>query len=133
MQPHRIKIGSAVILVSLDGLAVDWGIPEEGIVKLLAIFAIPILTLPGGDKRYISLWPLEMALFEAGLPVACKGSQPAIRAIHASAGIVYGTLTKEVIRERLSRLQQDLARTGPHTSAKRKKPGSGKKTRSRKI
>ena len=130
MQPHRIKVGSGVILVSVDGLAADWGIPEEGIVRLLALFAIPIITLPGGEKRYVSLWPLEMALFEAGLPVACRGSQEAVRAIHASAGIVYGTLTKEVIRERLSRLQQDLARTGPHTSVKRKKPGSGKKRRS---
>ncbi|KKN17682.1 hypothetical protein LCGC14_0963410 [marine sediment metagenome] len=131
MQPHRLKIGSSVILVSVDGLAVDWGIPEEGIVKLLSIFAIPVLTLPGGDKRYVSLWSLELALFEAGLPVACRGTQAEVRAIHAAAGIVYGTLTKEVIRERLSRLQQDLARTGPHTSARRKKPGSGKKTRSR--
>lgn len=133
MQPHRIKIGSAVILVSLDGLAVDWGIPEDGIVKLLSVFAIPIITLPGGDKRYVSLWSLEMALFEAGLPVACRGSQEAVRAIHASAGIVYGTLSKEVIREHLSRLQRDLTRVGPHTNKKIKKPGSGKKTRSRKI
>ncbi len=111
----------------MDGLAADWGVPESGIVKLLAMFAIPIITLPGGEKQYVSLWPLEIALFEAGLPVACRGSQEAVRAIHASAGIVYGTLTKEVIRERLSRLQQDLARTGPHTSARRKKPGAGRR------
>ena len=122
MQPHRLKIGSGVILVSLDGLAADWGIPELGVVSLLANFAIPIIKLPGGEKQYVSLWSLEMALFEAGLPMACRGSQEAVRAIHASAGIVYGTLSKEVIRERLGYLQRSLSRVGPHTNKARKKP-----------
>jgi hypothetical protein len=56
-----------------------------------------------------------MALFEAGLPEAAKGSQDAVRAIHASAGIVYGTLSKEAIRERLQALQRALSKRGPHT------------------
>lgn len=129
MQPHRIKIGSGVILVSIDGLAADWGIPEAGITQLLAMFEIPILKLPGGEKHYVSLWPLELALFEAGLPSACKGTQPEIRAIHAAAGIVYGTLTKEVIRERLNMLRGELREAGPQTSKHRKKPGTGKKRR----
>lgn len=131
MQPHRIKVGSGVILVSVDGLAVDWGVPEKGVVSLLATFAIPLITLPGGDKRYVSLWVLECALFEAGLPEAAKGSQEAVRAIHATAGIVYGVLTKEAIKQRLSLLQQALARTGPHTSKHRKKPGTSPNARSR--
>ena len=127
MQPHRIKVGSGVILVSVDGIALDWGLPEVGVRKLLSAFQIPVIRMPGGDKQYVSLWSLECALFEAGLPTAAKGSQEAVRAIHAAAGIVYGTLSKEVIRERLSLLQRSLSKTGPHTSKNRVKAGAGKR------
>lgn len=127
MQPHRIKVGAGVVLVSVDGLAQDWGIPEAGVLSLLGSFSIPTIRLPGGEKRYISLWSLEMALFEAGLPEAAKGSQEAVRAIHASAAIVYSTASKEVIRQRLSRLQQDLSRPGPHTSKVRGKTGAARR------
>ena len=127
MQPHRIKVGAGLILVSVDGLAMDWGISEDAILRIIRMFLIPTIKFPGGDKRYVNLWPLEEALFEAGLPEAAKGSQEAVRATHAAAGIVYGTLSKEVIRERLSRLQQALSRPGPHTSKLRKKPGTGKR------
>ncbi len=127
MQPHRLKIGSGLILVSIDGLASDWGIPEASVDQVLAMFDLPAIKFPGGSKRYVSLWPLELALFEAGLPVACKGTQPEVRAIHAAAGIVYGTLTKEVIRERLNVLRGELREAGPQTSKYRKKAGTGKR------
>lgn len=133
MQPHRIKVGSAVVMVSIDGIALDWGLSELGVRKLLSAFEIPVIRMPEGDKQYVSLWSLECALFEAGLPEACKGSQDAVRAIHATAGIVYGTMSKEVIRERLSLLQRSLSKPGPHTSKHRTKSGtkgSGKSDRS---
>jgi hypothetical protein len=124
MQPHRIKVGSGVILVSIDGIALDWGLSELGVRKLLSAFQIPVIRMPEGDKQYVSLWALECALFEAGLPEAAKGSQEVVRAIHATAGIVYGTMTREVIRERLSLLQRSLSKPGPHTSKHRIKPGT---------
>ncbi len=127
MQPHRLKVGSGVILVSIDGLASDWGIPESGVLQVLAMFKIPAIKFPGGDKRYVSLFSLELALFEAGLPSACKGTQKEIRAIHAAAGIIYGTLSREVIRERLNMLRGELREAGPQTSKHRKKPGTGKR------
>ncbi len=114
------------MLVSVDGLAMDWGVPEEGVRKLLGLFELPLLRIPGGEKQYVNLWSLEVALFEAGTPNAAKGSQEAVRAIHAAAGVVYGTLGKEVIRERLSLLQRSLGRPGPHTSKRVKKPGTGR-------
>lgn len=129
MQPHRIKVGAGVILVSVDGLAIDWGVPESGVDKLLSVFGIPVIRIPGGEKRYVSLWSLEVALFEAGLPAAAKGAQEAVRAIHAAAGIVYGTLTKEAIRERLSMLQRSLGRPSPATSKYQKKPGTSARSR----
>lgn len=110
MQPHRIKVGAGVVLISIDGLAVDWGVPESGVEKLLGLFQIPVITIPGGDKRYISLWSLEMALFEAGLPDAAKGSQEAVRAIHEAAGIIYATASKEVVRERVRALAKDMSK-----------------------
>ena len=124
MQPHRIKVGAGLILVSIDGIAQDWGLSELGVRKLLSAFELPLIQMPGGDKRYVNLWVLECALFEAGMPEAAKGSQEAVRAIHASAGIVYGTMSKEVIRERLSLLQRSLSKPGPHTSKHRTKPGT---------
>jgi hypothetical protein len=120
MQPHRIKVGAGVILVSVDGLAVDWGVPEKGIVSLLATFAIPIITLPGGDKRYVSLYSLESALFEAGLPTAFRDDQVLVRCHQELAGVLYGTLSKEVIRERCKSLAASLRRS---TAATVKYPG----------
>ena len=113
MQPHRVKIGAGVILVSIDGLAVDWGIPESGVESLLKMFRIPVIKFPEGEKRYISLWSLEMALFEAGLPLACKGSQELVRAIHEAAGIIYATASKEVVRERVKVLTRRLCKDSP--------------------
>ncbi len=127
MQPHRLKVGSGVILVSIDGLAADWGIPEDAVNKVLAMFDLPAIKFPGGSKRYVSLWPLELALFEAGLPSACKGTQKEVRAIHAAAGVVYGSLSREVIRERLNMLRGELREAGPQTSKYRKKSGTGKR------
>jgi len=122
-QPHRIKIGAGLILVSVDGLAMDWGISEAGVESLMKMFKIPAIKLPEGPKRYINLWALETALFEASLPKGCYGSQKAVQAIHTSAAVVYATATKEAIRERLKMLQRSLSTPGPHTNKDRKKPG----------
>jgi len=108
LQPDRIKVGAGVILVSMCGLARDWGVPEKGIEALLGTFQIPLIKFPGGTKRYVSLWALEAALFEAGLPQAAYGSQEVIRAIHEAAAIIYATASKEVVRERVRLLADDL-------------------------
>ena len=126
VQPDRLKVGAGVILVSIDGLARDWGIPEDGMKSLLKTFSIPVITPPGGEKRYISLWSLEMALFEAGLPEAAKGSEAALRAIHEAAGIIYATASKEVVRERVRALAGAL-RTSPATRKKPSKLGTKKR------
>lgn len=131
MQPHRIKVGAGLIMVSLDGLALDWGVPDKGILALLATFAIPLITIPGGDKQYVSLYSLETALFEAGLPTAFQGDQTLVRCHQELAGVLYGTLSKEVIRERCKSLASALRRS---TAATVKYPGKKgiRTTRSRK-
>jgi hypothetical protein len=94
--------------------------------SLLSTFSIPVITPPGGKKRYISLWSLEMALFEAGLPEAAKGSEKAVRAIHEAAGIIYATASKEVVRERVRALAGAL-RTSPATRKKPSELGAARK------
>lgn len=119
MQPDRIKVGAGVILVSLDGLARDWGVPEGGVEHLLGTFTIPVIKLPGGDKRYVSLYSLEDALFEAGLPETFKGDTVLVRTHHELAGVLYGTLSKEVIRERVKALAKSLRSGPPRKTRKR--------------
>jgi len=111
-------------MVSLDGLSRDWGVPEKGVEGLLGALHIPVIKIPGGEKRYVSLYSLEDALFEAGLPDTFKGNAALVRAHHELAGVLYGTLTKEVIRERVVELAKAL-HTAPRKSKsayRRKKP-----------
>lgn len=107
-EPHRIKVGAGVVLLSLDGVAADWGLPEKNVEHLLNLFKIPLIRLPGGRKRYISMYPLEDALFQLGLPETMKGDRALVTAHHELAGVLYGTLTKEVIRERVKILAKSL-------------------------
>lgn len=131
MQPHRIKVGSSVILVSLDGLAADWGIEEKHILRMLHQFGgIPLVTPMEGGKQYVNLYSLETALFEAGLPVAFKGDQTLVRTHQELCGVMYGTLSKEVIRERCKLLAAALRRPSAATNKDPTKRGL-RKTRSR--
>jgi hypothetical protein len=120
MQPHRIKVGAGVILLSVDGLAMDWGIPEDEVVRFLDFLEIPRMRFPSGEKRYVSLYPLETALFELGLPAAFKGDHVTVRTHQELAGVLYGTLSREVIVERVKALAKALSKglTTPRKSAK---------------
>lgn len=115
MQPHRVKVGSSVVLVSVDGLAIDWGVPEKGVEKLLSVFEIPCIRIPEGEKRYVSLWALESALFRAGLPEALHGVQELVRGLQEAAGLIYASATKEAIRDRLKVLQRSLSKPSAAT------------------
>jgi hypothetical protein len=112
MQPDRIQVGSSVILISVSGLARYWGVSEKSVTALLATFSIPTIRFPGGEKRYVSLYSLEMALFVAGLPQTEKVT-PTLRDAHLQlAGVLYGTLSKEVIHDRVRKLALAV-REGP--------------------
>lgn len=112
MQPHRIKLGASVILVSVDGIAADWGIQEESVVRLCGKFGIPIVTPEPGGKRYLGLYPFESAMFEVMLPAAFQGSHELVRAHQELAGCLYGTITAKLIRERVLAIAKGL-RKGP--------------------
>lgn len=118
MQPHRIKVGASEIMVSLDGIAADWGIQEASVRRLCAKFKLPVLTPEPGGKQYIGLYPFEMALFEAHLPEAFQGSHELVRAHAELAGVMYGHITAKVIRERVMAIAKGL-RKAPSRKGKR--------------
>ena len=51
-----------------------------------------------------------MALFELGMPEAVKADRAWLTAHKELAGVLYGTLKKEVIRERVKELAKTLRR-----------------------
>lgn len=129
MQPDRIKVGAGTILVSLNGIAQDWGVPEDSILKLLGHFEIDLIRIPGGDKRYLNLWALEICLFEAGLPKAFQGNREVTTTLLESAGVAYGTATREAVRERIKKIAQQIRHHSFDTNKSRRK----RKARSRKT
>jgi hypothetical protein len=108
LQPDRLKVGAGTILVSLNGIAQDWGVQEEDILKLLGHFKIDLIKIPGGEKRYLNLWALEYCLFEAGLPEAFRGNRESTKALLESAAVAYGTATREAVRERVKKIASQI-------------------------
>ena len=118
-QPHRIKLGASVVLISLDGLAADWGISEGAARRLCGRFGLKTITPEEGGKQYISLYPFESALFEALLPDAFQGSHELVVAHQELAGVIYGHATAAAIRERVMALARGLRDGPPHRKGKR--------------
>lgn len=112
IQPDKIKVGAGVIFLSITGLSRDWGISEVNVLKMMDMMSIPRVVFPGGKKKYVSLYPVEEYMFNMGLPEAYKGDTVFVKAHHELAGCLYGTLTKEVIRERCLALSKGLRRKG---------------------
>ncbi len=112
MQPHRIKLGASVVLLSVDGIAADWGIKDHSVIRFCAKFGLPIITPEAGGRGYVSLYALESAFFEAGLPQAFQGDHGLVKAHQELAGFLYGWVTAKVIRERVLAIAKGL-RKGP--------------------
>ncbi len=119
MQPHRIKLGSSVVLVSVDGIAADWGIQEKSVIRFCAKFGLPLITPEPGGKQYLGLYPFESAMFEAMLPTAFAGNQALVRAHQELAGVLYGHITAKLIRERVVAIARELKKGPPSRAGKR--------------
>lgn len=111
-QPHRIKLGASMVLLSLDGIAADWGIEEASVRRLCSKFGLPLLTPEDNGKRYISMYSFETALFEAMLPEAFSGDHELVQAHQALCGALYGHITAKMIRERVLAIAKGL-KAGP--------------------
>lgn len=106
-------------MVSVDGIAADWGIQEASVVRLCGKFRIPIVTPEPGGKRYVGLYPLESAMFEAMLPEAFQADHSLVKAHQELAGVLYGYLTAKVIRERVLAIAKGLRKGPPSRKGKR--------------
>ncbi len=106
-------------MVSVDGIAADWGIQEKSVIRLCAKFRIPIVTPEPGGKKYIGLYPFESAMFEAMLPEAFQGAQELVRAHQELAGVLYGHITSKLIRERVLAIAKGLRKGPPSRKGKR--------------
>lgn len=119
-----MKVAPASAYVSLEELMDAFGIDEKHVRSLLSVLGVPLVHFPGGEARYVLLYALDMALFNLGLPKVIKESPDLARVHHELAGVLYGTLTKEVIRERVMVLGKVLT-----SGARDGKIGSRKKVR----
>jgi hypothetical protein len=119
MQPHRIKVGASVVLISLDGLAADWGISVGAARRLCGRFGLKTLTPEPDGKQYVNLYPLESALFEALLPEAFSGDHELVKAHQELAGVLYGHVTAKLIRERVLAIARGLRKGPPSRKGKR--------------
>lgn len=118
---NRITCGASVKLWSLEGLAEDFGLAVPDIRALVEALGLPLLHLPGSDKRYVNLFALECALFEMTLPDTLKGSKDnsLVRLHQELAGVMYMAATKEAVRERVKRFAQ-MAGFSPRPGRKKK-------------
>lgn len=107
-QPRRVKVAPASVYVSLEELMDAFGIAEKHVRSLLSVLGVPLVHFPGGDARYALLYALDTSLFNLGLPKIIKESPDLARVHHELAGVLYGTLTKEMIRERVLALGKVL-------------------------
>ena len=122
-EPDRIHIGASVILISLPGLANTMGVTTGDVEKWVDALQVPKLRVPGNEKLYCSLYPLESALFALGMPESFKGDRKLVLGCQELAGVLYGTLTREVIRERVKQLAKAVG-AKEVGRAKRRKPNS---------
>ena len=113
---NRISVGASVRLWSVEGVAEDLGLPASAALALLEALGLPLLHLPGAEKRYVNLYALESCLFAMSLPTTMRQTpdgaedRELIRLHQELAGSVYMAASKEAIRERVKKLARQMGR-----------------------
>ena len=117
--PPFLKIGAGAHYTRLDIL----GDTEAGVRSLCATFGLPLCHFPGmsSDARYVLTYAFESAMFELGLPKKIKERPDLVRVHQELAGVLYGSLTKEALRERVLQLARTLTSAGEDATMSRKK------------
>ncbi len=114
---NRIVVGASVRLWSIEGVAEDLGLPTSAALALLEALGLPLLHLPGAEKRYVNLYALESCLFAMSLPTTMRetpdgtSDEELIRLHQELAGTVYMSATKDAIRERVKKLAVQMGRS----------------------
>lgn len=120
--PPFLKIGAGAHYTRLDILGDILGATEEGVRSLCATFGLPLCHFPGmaADARYVLTYAFESAMFELGLPKKIKERPDLVRVHQELAGVLYGSLTKEALRERVIQLAKVLTSSGNDSIMSRK-------------
>ena len=121
--PPCIKIGAGAHYIRLDMLADMMGTTEKGIRTLISILGLPIAHFPGmTESYYVLAYAFESALFALGMSKAIREQPDLLRVHQELAGVLYGSLSKEVIRDRVKMLAKALTLAGEKaTIGKRRK------------
>lgn len=128
--PPCIKIGAGAHYTRLDVLADLMGTTDKGIRHLIGLLGLPVAHFPGMDEsHYILTYAFESAMFTLGMPQLIKDTPDLLRVHQELAGVLYGTLSKEVLRERVKLLAKTLTLAGEKaTIGRRKRPKSSHTT-----
>lgn len=118
----RFKIGAAAAYIGVEEVAQLLGVEVKKAKALCSFFKIPMLSFGGQSKHYVLVYALEKELFRAGLPVEERENPLLVSAHLELASVMYGTLTKEALKERVSLLAKTL--TSTTKKAKIRRPGS---------
>lgn len=109
--PATMKLGAGAHWTRLDILADAMGTTQKGIRTLLATLEppVPAYHFPGmGDSHYVLTYAFESALFALGMPKEIRGNKDLLRVHQELASVLYGTLTKEALKERVKMMIKEL-------------------------
>jgi hypothetical protein len=129
--PAHLKLGAGAHYTRIDVVADLLGSTEKDIMSLLGIFGIPAIHLPGREgTRYVLTYALESAMFGLGMPKKIKEKEDLLRVHQELAGVLYGTLTKEAMKERVKLLIKTLTSSDkkPKIGERRRRPQSQHRT-----
>lgn len=125
--PPILKLGAGAHYTRLDVIADTMGATEKGTRTLMATLGLPIAHFPGmGESYYVLTYAFESAMFNLGMPKKIKESPDLLRVHQELASVMYGTLTKEALKERVIQMIKVLTSEGKTLTIdkKRKRPPS---------
>lgn len=107
--PPYMKLGAGAHYTRIDVLADLMGTTDKGIRHLVSLLGLPIAHFPGmAESHYVLTYAFESALFALGMPKAIREQEGLLRVHQELAGVLYGSLSKEVIRDRVKMLATAL-------------------------
>ncbi len=120
--PPYMKLGAGAHYTRLDVLADTMSTTDKGIRNLVGLLGLPVAHFPGMEESsYVLTYAFESALFALGMPKAIREQPDLLRVHQELAGVLYGSLSKEVIRERVKLLAKTLTSSGKEATIGRRK------------
>lgn len=126
MDRKHFKIGTAAAYIQVGEIARLLGVEEKQAKALCGLLKVPMLSFPGQADHYVLIYALEKELFRLGLPVKERDDPVLVHTHLELASLMYGTLTKEVLKERVALLAKALT-SGTKKAKIHRKPSTWRK------